>query len=440
MTSTTRTRPARGRTLLLWVALALLVALMAVLIGLLLPRRESVGRNDPHGAKYDGAQALAQVLEGRGVEVDRVIRWRAVQEGPKARTLLVSDPGLLGEEQLQALAGQADNLVLLQPGSAEMSALGAELVAVSDARTPGQGADPGCRLPAARNAGRTELGGYGYRRVPGLDGATVTLCYPFRSPGQAATPDTGMIARWTYQGTTVTALGSDQVLQNGTITPEPGRAALGLWLLGEDRRLTWWMVDPADPAFFDGDSGPVDAIALLPGWVSAVTWWLLAVAALAALWRGRRLGALVSEPLPVVVRSAETAFGRAALYREIRARDRAADLIRARTLARLRPLLGLGPRAGVEEVVAAASSAASGWPRARLDQLLRPTPVPDDATLLTIARDADHLVGSLHWVSTPAAGSPANTQPPPPRTERDTRERTESEQGGPARRPARGAW
>ncbi len=80
----------------------------------------------------------------------------------------------------------------------------------------------------------------------------------------------------------------------------------------------------------------------------AVTWIVLQlclVVLLLALWKGRRMGPLVAEQLPVVVRASETVEGRGRLYRSRRARDRAADALRTATLQRLLPRLGLGPNA-----------------------------------------------------------------------------------------------
>jgi hypothetical protein len=67
----------------------------------------------------------------------------------------------------------------------------------------------------------------------------------------------------------------------------------------------------------------------------------LAIAvALLALWRARRLGPVVTEPLPVVVRAAETVEGRALLYRRAGAADHAGEALRQATRDRLGDLLG----------------------------------------------------------------------------------------------------
>ncbi|PRC53647.1 hypothetical protein C6A85_52785, partial [Mycobacterium sp. ITM-2017-0098] len=76
-----------------------------------------------------------------------------------------------------------------------------------------------------------------------------------------------------------------------------------------------------------------------------VTWMALQLAlgvALLALWRGRRVGPLVAEQLPVVVRASETVEGRGRLYRSRRARDVAAESLRTAARQRMLPRLGLG--------------------------------------------------------------------------------------------------
>jgi hypothetical protein len=71
----------------------------------------------------------------------------------------------------------------------------------------------------------------------------------------------------------------------------------------------------------------------------------------AAVWRGRRLGPLVIENLPVTVRASETMLGRARLYEVSSSRLRALDALRIGTIARLATACGLGPTASVDEVV-----------------------------------------------------------------------------------------
>jgi hypothetical protein len=82
---------------------------------------------------------------------------------------------------------------------------------------------------------------------------------------------------------------------------------------------------------------------------------LLAVLAI-AMARGRRLGPPVTEPLPVEVRGAETAIGRARLYRRAKARGPALETLRIEARRRIGNTLRLGvnvPREQLLDVLAA---------------------------------------------------------------------------------------
>jgi signal transduction protein with GAF and PtsI domain len=63
------------------------------------------------------------------------------------------------------------------------------------------------------------------------------------------------------------------------------------------------------------------------------------------------MGPLVFEPLPVVVKAAETAEGRARLYQDSRAVERAARNLRAGTLSRLARHFNLGADATTEAIL-----------------------------------------------------------------------------------------
>ena len=131
----------------------------------------------------------------------------------------------------------------------------------------------------------------------------------------------------------VVLLGAVDVLRNGGIL-EADNAAVALRLLGQHERLVWYVPDVADLAADDA----VTLSSLLPG-LAAARLWLVALALLAlVIWRGRRLGALATEPLPVVVRAIETTRSRGRLYRRADDRAHAAATLRsADTRCRSRP-------------------------------------------------------------------------------------------------------
>jgi hypothetical protein len=191
-------------------------------------------------------------------------------------------------------------------------------------------------------------------------------------------------------GFEVTVIGQGQILMNGHLAEE-GNAALALRTLGRDPRVVWYMPDPLESA---SDADQPSLRELLPEWVPWVIAQLAIATLVAIVWRGRRLGALVTEPLPVVVRSAETLEGRAALYRQAHARDRAAATLRTATLRRLARRLDL-PRDTPPEVAAEAiGNAAVRSPGSTRELLLGPAPT-SDAALVALARDLDALEEAL---------------------------------------------
>jgi hypothetical protein len=164
-----------------------------------------------------------------------------------------------------------------------------------------------------------------------------------------------------------------------------------LRLLGQGDRLLWYVPDPAD--ITTGDSGSLTA--QLPGGLVPALW-LLALAALATmLWRGRRLGPLVVEPLPVVVKAVESTRGRGRLYRRVRDRQHAATVLQRAATRRLAVRLRL-PADHDPLAVAEAVAAATATDVRTVTHLLTTRDVPDDATLTRLARDLAGLEREVH--------------------------------------------
>ena len=116
---------------------------------------------------------------------------------------------------------------------------------------------------------------------------------------------------------------------------------------------------------------------------------------LAALWRARRLGPLVTERLPVVVRASETVEGHARLYQSRRARDRAAAALRQAAVTRLAPALGLPPNAEPRRRDRGAGRPVQPRTRREIDAMLYGPAPGSDAELVTLASDLDALEGEV---------------------------------------------
>ncbi|MEU6646591.1 DUF4350 domain-containing protein [Saccharomonospora sp. NPDC046836] len=335
----------------------LLILLVVLATGILLSLvRDGGGASlDPDSAAPDGSRAVARLLAAQGVRIEP--QYTSDGLDPAGATLLVTRPDLVSTQTLRGLAERAGAVVLLAPNQETLDAVAPAMSAQGPLEERVR--EPQCALPDAEAAGAVTLGGTAYRGE--------TTCY------------NGALAR---VGTT-TVLGSHTPLTNAALADE-GNAALAMRLLGGRERLVWYAPSAGDPGLRGGQESLYDL--LPPGWVFGAA--QVGVAAvLFALWRARRLGPVVTERLPVVVRAAETVEGRARLYRRSGATDHAGQTLRQATCERLLPLLGLTLDAEPQAVLAAIA-ARTGWDAAAV--LYGPPPA-DDTTLVRLADALDEL-------------------------------------------------
>ncbi len=119
----------------------------------------------------------------------------------------------------------------------------------------------------------------------------------------------------------------------------------------------WYVPDVTDLAVPDASGEYVPTDRAVPEWfVPGVVLLALAFVVLAVA-RGRRLGRIVPEPLPVVVRAVETTEARGRLYRRASDRGRAAGSLRGGTRSRSAARLGLPHHASADAVVGAVARA-----------------------------------------------------------------------------------
>jgi uncharacterized protein DUF4350 len=352
-----------------------LVALVLIVVStlVLLQGDRHRGRLDPRSTGGQGGKALAQLLRASGVDVTlvRSDAQLAASAGPDT-TLVVPFPNLLPDDRLRAIvAAGSGRTVLVAPGENTLSILAPGVR--PRPRTAQRTLDPQCALSAATRAGNADIGGdrYDTDLLPGATG-----CYP-----QAGRP--ALVLTPPVAGRDTVVLGTGALLTNDRLD-DHGNAALALNLLGTHPKVLWYL--PADTETPAGDDSLWD---LLPaGWRWGIGQ-LGVTALLLALWRARRLGPVVAEPLPVVVRAAETVEGRARLYRRGHARDTAAELLRGATRERLAGTLGTTP---TDAALVAAVGARTGRPSAAVHALLYGAiPVSDEA-LVTLADDLDALI------------------------------------------------
>ncbi|WP_083647325.1 DUF4350 domain-containing protein [Kitasatospora sp. CB01950] len=365
-----------------------LVAVLAVLVvGAMvagIPTSSSSGPLDPRSGDPSGTRAVDQILRNTyGVTSRTATTESELAAALRAddTTLVLTFPAELTEQEITRLAaiprGANSRLVLLDP---DHSALNAFAPGVSGASYVPESAvvAPACTLPEAANAGAAELGGESYHL-----GAHDVGCYP-DADGRHS-----VLSR-TTDSRQVIVLGSRRMFTNERLDHE-GNAALAFGLLGAHHQLVWQLPDHA-VATPDAPHDKTIGDLVPAGW-SWGALQLLFAALLAVVWRARRLGPVLSERLPAVVRASETTEGRARLYHRANARGHAAETLRHAARRRTATALGLPHTSGDPDPAALTEAAAArlGRPSADLQQLLYGPAPSDDAALLRLADDLDDM-------------------------------------------------
>jgi hypothetical protein len=351
-----------------WFAVGVaLVLALAVAVWATASDPEYAAPLDPQNPGPDGAQAVARVLEGEGVEVTIVRTADALHDADvtQGTTVLVTGTGQLAPSTIRRLyddTGGAD-VVLVEPP-----------VYVLEEVQPG--------LESASASGATT----GDCAESRFDDLSVTVDdatgYDTRS---GCFPSNGGFVLANGAGTTY--LGAGEALTNDQVL-RGDNAAVVLRLLGEHDELVWYVPTYDDAA----EDEAVSLWSFAPDWLVPSLW--LGSFALVALilWRGRRLGRLASEPLPVVVRAVETTRSRGRMYRRADDRPYAVSAMRAAARRRLADHLRLGRGASESDVITAVALHV-GRSEERIGALLaHHAPVPgSDPGLVQLAQELMQL-------------------------------------------------
>ncbi|GAB3256198.1 DUF4350 domain-containing protein [Alteromonas gracilis] len=344
------------------VSAGLLLLLLVVVVALVRPDDSAQDPLDPDNPRPDGAQAVARVLAEEGVEV-RVARGsqELTEAAVDADTLVVvTNPGDLGRRTWAQARDAGAAGVVLVADAPTLEPLIPEIVPVAPA--------------TGRVAARCDDPAYDGLVIETEDAIAVDA-------GGAGCFRTGDGALLVEVDDDVRVLTAPQALANTQIL-EADNAAIALRLLGGTDRVVWYVADVTETAASDGRSLTL----FLPAWALPSAWLAVIAMLVALLWRGRRLGPLVVEPLPVRVRATETTESRGRLYHRARDRGHAAGVLAAATRSRLTRPLGLGPDASAE-VLASATADATGRPLADVQALLHPPTPAHDRDLTRLARD-----------------------------------------------------
>lgn len=351
---------------------ALVVAIASTLIGLL-ALIGAAGNDrplDPRNTTPDGGHALAALLADRGVAVAVPTELAAVGTRPNT-TVLLSDPQAMPTRALTAIARSVATVVAVDPTQRELAAL--DVPASIDNEIGGTVLQPGCGIEPAQVAGAVRVAGDLYRVSGGA-----TTCY--RAGGDAA-----LVQARRPNGALTYAIGSPSTLTNAELATQ-GNAALSLGLLNTPS--VQWV--PGGLGVGPVPKSQRGLLNLLPSRLLWATLQLFIALAVFALWRARRLGRPVAEPLPVIVRAAETVEGQARLMRAAKARDGAARALRAATIRRLSAALRLNADED-PATISALVAERTGMPATEVGALLYGGEPQDDPALVRLAQALPRL-------------------------------------------------
>ena len=370
---TSRRRRPRWLTPLILVALLMVASLAVTMLG-----RDGQGNTeklDPANPGPSGAQGLAHVLAGHGVTVTVARSQQELldQTVDGATTVAITRPDRLsGRTARTALehSASAAGVVLLNPDSEVTTGMA---LPVSPHLSALADVGAGCRDAVVGADFRLARADRAY--TPAGTGTSASVCFPDKEDGGGA-----MVSLPAAAGRPpVTVLGDNTLITNEVIL-DADNAAIALRLFGQTNRLVWYVPSVADIAATDTTTRST-----APPWFQPGVALVASAVVFLCLWRGRRLGPLVTEPLPVIVRAVETTESRGRMYRKSRDRARALTVLQLATRRRLAAYLGLPATSPVSSVAAAAAAVSHRDYQDVLSLLSSPGAARDDLSLLELA-------------------------------------------------------
>lgn len=330
--------------------------------------------------KESGAMAIAELLRHEGISVSRAGSVsEAVEASGSGATIAVVNADRLSQEDRQALARAGGDVVVIgaRGGSDALAGL-TDMAGKGSAASSSTSLAPQCADTDAQAAQSLA----GTRASVSLRGDVDAVgCFPVGEDRYAYATDT------LPSGATLRVLPDPAPVTNAHLAQE-GNAALGVRALGHHDRLLWLDGSRIEtPTVWNSPS--------TPAWLPVLILQLLVMAGVLAIVQGRRFGRVMSEELPVVVRSTETTRARGRLYRQGSDRPRATEALRSGTALRLGAALGLPPGTSRRDMIAAVAQA-SGIDPATVDSLLYGPPPSSDRALATLAVQLDQLESEVH--------------------------------------------
>ncbi|MST49882.1 DUF4350 domain-containing protein [Mobiluncus porci] len=302
-----------------WIIGGFLLLLVSAVVFGLISNPTDDNQLSIHNPRPNGAMALAEVLKDRGVKVHDVYTPRDASQLGENDLLVITGVRDLSEKHLQTLMESPTTNVLFLGTFAQSNRLEPYVSAVGESNPDGLA--PRCKLPAAFEAGP----------LHGSRGSLEPLREPAAACYEVAPGKFAYLKFVRPGGLTVSFLSEGKSAQNQEIT-KGSNAAFLLNLMQPADRVGWVVGRTFQLSSPSGAGASPDMVP--PAFTQALLLFFAALLVL-GLAKGRRLGRIVKEELPVVVHGSETIQGRARMYRNMAAFETTAKHARSYTARKL---------------------------------------------------------------------------------------------------------
>jgi hypothetical protein len=353
-----------ARRALPWVALALGLLLVAVVVGR--PAEEG-NPLDPDSPGPLGTKGIVEVLR----ELGATVTVSADPPGGASTALLLSDDLTPPRrERLLAWVRQGGTLVVADPSSGVTAARPVGTTRVGLLEAP---LERRCEVAALRDVGRVSAPGGLVFEVP--RGGGVRGCFPRGDGAWLLVQPLG--------GGNVVRLGGASAVVNQELGEADNAVLLASLLAPSPGAGQVWVLRPPLPG--GGNASLGDLVAPR---VRLALWQLAVAFVVLALWRARRLGRPVAEPQPVQIPGSELVVAVGNLLQRARGRSQTAGLLSDDLRRSLAERLGLPPSTPADQVADAAAQR-TGIGRERVLRALAPPTPRDEAELVALSQAVD---------------------------------------------------
>lgn len=317
----------RGRKKVISLIVVILV-IASLLLGLMQLSANSSrgGPTDPRNTSGQGTSALAELLRQEGIRITVVDSSEAPTVEPGSTVVLSG--GFISTAGVKEIVRQRpERVVVMGYSPRQLRRAG---IYVTTGTTGSLAVEEShCNHPAAEGIGNVTFSSVtGYVLDKSETSSDVTHCYGSSLTGYG-------FVEYVVDGVPISLVAGgwdNSSLSSLSDGVTRGNAAWGMRVLGRNKNLIWWMPQRTAPTTA---REPRTEIPLIPPNISIAAGIAVVLLGAVAVWRGRRFGPVLEEPLPVVVQASETVEGRGRLYHSIHAYDTAGLHLRQGTITRL---------------------------------------------------------------------------------------------------------